>query len=202
VNSPLGRGREIGDEQLVLLATRLRSRGSATAVGHTFVSLGGDVALDIEAALTAAEALGQIRSRGEERRRSLTPAGEAELAAHLAVETDDVGRADIMTAYRAFLSLNRTFLSIVAMPAGRDDRLDRLDRLKYLVGRLTPVLDALSARLGRFDGYEARFVRALLEAATDPAWIDTAAVDSVHTVWFELHEHLLATLGRDRTGER
>ena len=27
-------------------------------------------------------------------------------------------------------------------------------------------------------------------------------VDSVHTIWFEFHEHLLATLGRDRTSER
>jgi pyruvate,orthophosphate dikinase len=33
-------------------------------------------------------------------------------------------------------------------------------------------------------------------------WIARPTIDSYHTVWFELHEHLLATLGRTRTDER
>ena len=35
----------------------------------------------------------------------------------------------------------------------------------------------------------------------DAEWITSPTRDSIHTIWFELHEHLLATLGRDRTTE-
>ena len=40
------------------------------------------------------------------------------------------------------------------------------------------------------------------EAVDDPAWVDAPGLDSIHTVWFELHEHLLASLGRSRVDER
>ena len=36
----------------------------------------------------------------------------------------------------------------------------------------------------------------------EPAWVTRPRVDSCHTVWMELHEDLLATLGIDRGGER
>ena len=61
---------------------------------------------------------------------------------------------------------------------------------------------ALSSQLSRFDGYAKRFAVALGSAVADPHWIASPSVDSVHTIWFELHEHLLATLGRSRADER
>ena len=33
------------------------------------------------------------------------------------------------------------------------------------------------------------------------AWVDGVGVDSCHTVWMQLHEDLLATLGLDRGEE-
>jgi hypothetical protein len=45
-------------------------------------------------------------------------------------------------------------------------------------------------------------VGAVSEAVDDPAWVDAPGLDSIHTVWFELHEHLLASLGRARVDER
>ena len=185
---------------LVLLAARLRSRGSADAVGETFAELGGDPS-EFPALLEEAERLDQVRRRGQEQRRSLTGAGEAELAAHLAAETTRVGRADLGTAYEAFLPLNREFLAALSNTDLSNTDLSHTD-LDDLVTRLRPVLRALVGRLARFAGYERRFAIALAAAVHDPDWVASPRVDSVHTVWFELHEHLLATLGRDRTQER
>ena len=179
---------------LVLLATRLRSRASAAAIGVTFATLGGDQGV-FPQLLAEAGRLDQVRIRGEQERWSLTAAGGAELAAHLGVETDRVGRADLVVAYEAFLPLNRAFLA--ALAGG-----DSLAVLEDLVVRLGPVLAALSSQLSRFDGYAKRFAAALGSAVTDPRWIASPSVDSVHTIWFELHEHLLATLGRARADER
>ena len=36
----------------------------------------------------------------------------------------------------------------------------------------------------------------------DTRFVASPRVDSYHSVWFELHEDLLATLGFERTGER
>jgi hypothetical protein len=182
---------------LALLAVRLRSRATAAAIGETFSRLGGDAVLD--AALEAAEAVGQARRRGEEDWWSLTPAGEAELAAYLAKEAELVGRAEIGTAYEAFLPLNREFLATLAAPISADDR---LVVLAALTERLEPQLDSLRERHSRFDGYRSRFGVAVDRAHDDIAWIDASSVDSIHTIWFELHEHLLATLSRNRTQER
>lgn len=179
---------------LLLLAVRLRGRGTAAAVRATFVLLGGDDG-GFAGLLADAESLEQVRVRGQEERRSLTGAGEAELAAHLALETDRVGRADLVTAYEAFLPHNRALLAVLSQSPSPE-------LLGELVDRLGPVLRALVERLARFGSYEDRFADALAKAAIDPAWMTSPSVDSVHTVWFELHEHLLATLGRSRVDER
>ncbi|MEZ5245118.1 MAG: hypothetical protein R2707_08490 [Acidimicrobiales bacterium] len=179
---------------LVLLAARLRSRAPANAIGVTFAMLGGDPP-GFSALLAESERLGQVRCRGDDERWSLTAAGTAELAAHLGAETERVGRADLVTAYEAFLPLNREFLAELAGDASPTS-------LATLVRRLDPILAALSAALPRFDRYAERFVDALRSAADDPRWLAAPSLDSVHTIWFELHEHLLATLGRSRVDER
>ncbi|MDW3219119.1 MAG: hypothetical protein R8F63_10965 [Acidimicrobiales bacterium] len=180
---------------LVLLAVRLRSRAPSELVQVTDALLGGDPAT-FDRRLAAAGALDQVRTRGEEERRSLTGAGEAELAAHLGAETDVVGRADLTTAYEAFLPLNRAFLAAVQAEDVP------VEALREMVDDLEPVLEVLTTALPRFRSYRARFDTALGLAEMDPDWIASPTRDSVHTIWFELHEHLLATLGRDRTGER
>lgn len=179
---------------LVLLAVRLRSRAPRELVQVTDALLGGDPAT-FDGRLAAAEALDQVRVRGEEERRSLTGAGEAELAAHLAVETDAVGRADLTTAYEVFLPLNRAFLAAVQVADVP------VDALQEMVDDLQPMLEVLTTALPRFRSYGARFDTALGLATMDPEWVASPTRDSVHTIWFELHEHLLATLGRDRTSE-
>ena len=56
--------------------------------------------------------------------------------------------------------------------------------------------ERLSAVLQRFDGYADRYAAALARVdAGDRRWVDAPGIDSCHTVWIQLHEDLLATLG-------
>lgn len=75
-----------------------------------------------------------------------------------------------------------------------------IDRLDKLVHRLTPLLEALAAHDPRFARYPDRFAAALAAIdAGDHDLVSSPVRDSVHNVWFEFHEDLLRTLGRERT---
>ena len=74
-----------------------------------------------------------------------------------------------------------------------------VDRLDKLVARLQPLLDALAGHDERFARYPQRFAAALAEVdAGDHELVSTPTRDSVHNIWFEFHEDLLRTLGRER----
>jgi hypothetical protein len=78
-----------------------------------------------------------------------------------------------------------------------DDRV--ITRIDRLVQRLDPLLDTLSRYDERFAGYRERFAAAL--CAIDEGrheLVSSPTADSVHTIWFEFHEDLLRTLGRER----
>ena len=78
-----------------------------------------------------------------------------------------------------------------------DDKI--ITRIDRLVQRLDPLLDALSGYDERFAGYRQRFTAAL--GAIDEGrheLVSSVTADSVHTIWFEFHEDLLRTLGRER----
>ena len=78
-----------------------------------------------------------------------------------------------------------------------------LDRLDALHDQVVPVTTALAGTLSRFIGYTDRLTAAHERVrAGDHDWITRPVIDSYHTVWFELHEDLLATLGRERSQER
>jgi hypothetical protein len=50
--------------------------------------------------------------------------------------------------------------------------------------------------LARFRGYDDRFTAALARVEQgELTWVARPRVDSCHTVWMELHEDLIATLG-------
>ena len=76
---------------------------------------------------------------------------------------------------------------------------DRLGGADDVVG---PICQDLASLLERFDGYRGRFSAALARVrAGDGEWFARPMIDSYHTVWFELHENLLATLGIERAKE-
>ncbi|HKS45723.1 MAG TPA: hypothetical protein VJT49_11545 [Amycolatopsis sp.] len=73
-------------------------------------------------------------------------------------------------------------------------------RLGRLVQQLQPLLTALAEHDRRFLTYQHRFLatsRAIDRGQHD--LVSSPTADSVHNIWFEFHEDLLRTLGRERT---
>jgi hypothetical protein len=70
-----------------------------------------------------------------------------------------------------------------------------IDRLVMIDRSVHSILDGLAATLARFGTYRTRLTDALacVEAGRHAYFTDN--LDSYHTVWFQLHEDLLVTLG-------
>jgi hypothetical protein len=74
-----------------------------------------------------------------------------------------------------------------------------LGSLQASFGRLC---GQLSGSLTRFDGYAGLYSSALGQVETGhQAWVDAPGQDSLHVVWIQFHEDLLATLGIERGTE-
>ena len=73
-----------------------------------------------------------------------------------------------------------------------------LDRFAALHERAVPVCADLEAALPRFGRYRVRLTDALERARGGEVACVADTTDSYHTVWAELHEDLLATLGIPR----
>jgi hypothetical protein len=143
----------------------------------------------------------------------LSPQGRAEHEKLLADELDaSGGRSEIERRYGEFMELNPALLQACTdwqvrdgvvndhADATYDDDVRR--RLLDLHQRALPVVRPLGGVLVRFAGYPARLERAAAKIeAGDGDWVDKPLTDSYHTVWFELHEDLLATLGLQRDRE-
>lgn len=148
----------------------------------------------------------------------LTPTGREEGQAALAAELDATGeRERVQGAYEQFLQLNGQMLQLCTDWQVRSDQGDEqilndhsdddydqevMARLVDLDGELRKVLAPLRAALSRYDGYPGRFQDALDRLLSgDLDYFTKPIIASYHTVWFELHEDLLATLGIDRAAE-
>ena len=172
--------------------------------------------------LTALETAGHARHReGRMSGWMLTSDGRAHGEALLGVELDDAGcRGEVEGAYSRFLEGNQGFLGLCtdwqlrpdsADPSGDPIVNDHSDPAydEAVIARLTetdsavqPVCTALAAVLDRFGGYGERFTTALDRlTGGDLDWFTKPMIESYHTVWFELHENLLATLGIQRSKE-
>jgi hypothetical protein len=171
----------------------------------------------VEEALLDFEATGwvQHRSFGGSSGWALTEDGRVEDERRLAAELDLTGaRQVVAAAHLAFLPLNRRFGQACTRwqvrplpgdpmafndhsdPRWDDQVLQALTSLGRSFGR---VCDQLAAVLARFDGYAGRYASALAKVdAGQHAWVDAHDRDSLHMVWIQLHEDLLATLGIPR----
>lgn len=148
---------------------------------------------------------------------SLTKAGRERHAEQLAAEIDDAGaRGGVEDAYRRFLQLNGDLLSICTAWQLRDvdgeatvnDHSDEaydaevIEQLASLHAQVEPICADLGAILDRFGGYGTRLSHALGQVlAGDGDWFTKPMIPSYHTVWFEMHEDLLSTLGIERGSE-
>ncbi|MHB1911360.1 MAG: MarR family transcriptional regulator, partial [Acidimicrobiales bacterium] len=75
-------------------------------------------------------------------------------------------------------------------------------RLAAIHETALPICADLAATMDRFASYGPRLQLALdrvMDGHDD--WFTRPVIDSYHTVWFELHEDLLSTLGIERSKE-
>jgi hypothetical protein len=172
--------------------------------------------------LTALEAAGHARHReGRMSGWMLTSDGRAHGEVLLAEELAGLGcRAEVEGAYSRFLEGNQGFLGLCTdwqlrpdpgdlsgepvMNDHADPAYDEavIGRLAETDSAIQPVCAALAALLERFGGYGERFATALARVTGgDLDWFTKPMIESYHTVWFELHENLLATLGIQRSKE-
>lgn len=146
---------------------------------------------------------------------SVTDPGRVEDERRLALELDRAGvREEVGSLHAEFVPLNRRFGRACTDWQIRPNRLDPMafndhadwawdERVLGTLGSLersvADLCTRLAARLRRFDGYADRYSSALAKVrAGRRSWVDAPDVDSCHTVWIQLHEDLLATLGIPR----
>ena len=184
--SGLGAAPTVGEEALPAL--------HAVALRGTVVEIPGGMAdALLDADLVAQTPTGYL----------LTEAGHRRHDQLLAAERDGMDLDRLGQIYQRFLALNGPMKATSAKPAADDEaRFELLDTLGELVERAGSPLKRTSDLLARFGGYQHR-LQAALDRAEDGEWeyLTSPKVDSVHTVWMELHEDYLQTLGRSREAE-
>lgn len=148
---------------------------------------------------------------------SLTPGGRARHVDLVAADLAAAGARDALVgAYERFLSVNQDLLGACTSWQLRDvggaqsinDHSDAaydaavVERLVGIHDRVRPVTADLREAMDRFAGYGTRLREALEKVVGgEHDWFTKPVIDSYHTVWFELHEDLLSTLGIERGTE-
>ncbi|MET0729250.1 MAG: transcriptional regulator [Acidimicrobiales bacterium] len=199
---------------LVLHGLRLKGFAETPAVAEAVAVPEGVVKVQLDDLVT--DGLASYRD-GRMSGFTLTPAGRLEHARRLQEELEAAGvRPAIEAAYERFLAHNGELLAVCTAwqlrPVDGESRVNDhedsaydapvIERLAALHDRIEPVCTDLGEALERFSGYGPRLGTALLRLqAGDPDWFTKPMIPSYHTVWFELHEDLLATLDIDRGRE-
>lgn len=192
-------------ELAVLQAVRLKGRVRPADLAATLNFDLADVTTTVER-LTAA---GLLADGATVR---ITPGGRDRLAALLDEERRGVDRAAIAAAYDDFCSVNADFKAVVTDwqlkggPSGTPNAHDDpeydaavLARLDDVHARVQPIITAAAAQLPRLNAYSTKLAAALGKVrGGDTAWLTRPLIDSYHTVWFELHEELIAAVGLTR----
>ena len=199
---------------LVLHGLRLKG----VVATHVVADAAGLPVAEVEAQLADLEADGLVRQRGGALSGwSLTPAGRDEHARLVGAELRAAGaHATVARSYRRFRALNAGVLDACSRWQVRDrggravlnDHSDPIydarvvADLARLEAQAEPLLDDLAGALDRYGRYGQGLRHAVERVeAGERDWFTKPIMPSFHTVWFELHEDLLTTLGLDRSGE-
>jgi hypothetical protein len=185
----------------VLHGVRLKGFAEAAAVADLWLLDEGEVASELKG--LAADGLVQRRD-GRVSGWSLTTEGRAEHTTLVRAELDEAAaRPAVKDAYHRFLTLNPELLATcTAWQLRTTGTGQSVSRLSAVDEGIRPVLADLEAALARFERYPERLGNALRRVQLGEAeWFTKPLLDSYHTVWFELHEDLLATLDLQRGAE-
>lgn len=193
-------------ELLVLQSLRLAGAADVERIADRSL-LPTDLVEDL---VRTAQTAGQVETVefGPSRSLVLTGTGHSRLRELLA---DDLETADAREILRAVLQdfeqgINDEMVHVVSewqraapTPAAPEELLETLTRLG---SALQEVMAPLATRLPRFGRFPAQYGIALRRARDgDLRWIAGIGTLSCHTVWAELHQDLLSTLGRERLPE-
>ncbi len=199
---------------LVMHGLRLKGFAEASAVAEVVAVSEADAKAHLDQLV--ADQLATYRE-GRMSGFTLTAAGRAEHARLLSEELDGHGVRDaVHAAYAKFLGHNGDLLTVCTAWQLRDvdgesvinDHTDPvhdaavIEQLAAVHGHVAPICAELAESLERFSAYGPRLADALGRVqAGDTAWFTKPMIASYHTIWFELHEDLLATLGIERGQE-
>jgi pyruvate,orthophosphate dikinase len=140
----------------------------------------------------------------------VTPAGRATIKTLLEEERRGADPAAVVALYEDFCAFNAELKqTMTAWQLRREgvpnDHADAaydhavLQRLLDLHARVAPLLRRLPQLSPRLAGYAERLARAAARIASgDTGYVARIIHDSYHTVWFELHEDLIALAGLSR----
>jgi DNA-binding MarR family transcriptional regulator len=189
-------------ELAILMALRVHGRSDAVQVARATACSEAEAA----AALAALQARGAVTpaARGAASASSpalatLTDAGRAELTALLAAEPLD--RPALARLYDRFLVADDELKAAITawQLASALDKPAAQDRVMAAAETAGGVAAALAEIAPRLTPYPRRIAAAAAAIATgDARFVASPRVDSLHQVWFELHEDVLVTLGRSR----
>jgi hypothetical protein len=167
---------------------------------------------DVESELIDLAVVGLVtRVAGEFGGWGLTEVGRVVDGERIADELVAIGaRPVVMEAYEEFVVLNPELLDLCAawqirpVEGGANDHTDAaydtrvLDLLTGFHQRAETACAQLFATMPRFARYQVRLTHALTQAKAGSRVHVTDSTQSYHTIWFQLHEDLLTTLGIPR----
>ncbi|OBA81555.1 hypothetical protein A9W99_02790 [Mycobacterium sp. 1164966.3] len=142
----------------------------------------------------------------------LSPQGRERLAELLSQERSSADVAAILEDYEKFRGVNAEFKALVTDWQVKDDepndhqdpRYDGevLARLDDVHKKVLPIIGSIAGQLPRLGFYADKLSDSYEKIrGGDTTWLARPLVDSYHTVWFELHEELIAAAGLTRGGE-
>lgn len=195
---------------LVLHGLRLKGFGEPPAIG---AAVGLDAHLVEKQLPDLQEDELVVRRDGRLAGWALTREGRAEQQRLAADELAGTGTTDgVRAAYERFLGVNGELLAVCtdwqvragALNDHSDATYDHevVDRLRAVEGAVQPIVADLAGLLQRYAPYAPRFADALHRVVSgEQDYFTKPIIDSFHTIWFELHEDLLTSLGIERSQE-
>jgi hypothetical protein len=191
----------VESELPVLHTLRVRGFASPEQIAE---SSGLDLAT-IRSVLDDTAAQGHTRHReGRISGHSLTPAGRARYGQLRSGSLPAQDARAVEAAYASFIGPNQELKELITgwqLHPG-EERDPVVSRLEGVHKNAVPILDQLGNVAPRFGCYQARLAAALAAfGGGDNDALARPMTGSYHDVWMELHEDLLATLGRERTSD-
>ncbi len=192
-------------ELIVLQAVRLKGRVSEADLAATV----GEDPADVAATVAQLVAAGLLV---EGKMLRISPEGRERLNALLTEERSGIDQNVLAKSYDDFRAVNNAFKALVSdwqlkdgQPNAHDDAeydaavLNRLDSVHQQV---SPIVATVTTLLPRLSAYGKKLDAALVKVKDgDTTWLARPIIDSYHTVWFELHEELIAASGLTREEE-